>query len=142
MKFEPPEFLTRYGQHRKVTLSCRDEGLTQQQFKNECDINLIINRYLRTGQLDHVSASEPYYADVSEIGDYRDALSVVKKAESAFMELPALFRKELDNDPQNFLAWLSDPANQDKAVKLGFLERPVAPKQSPVDEQQSTKVEN
>jgi len=123
MKFQT-QYTAREDSDRVKGLTFRDQSLTQQQFKQECDINYILNQYLRTGVLTHVSSETPYYSDVSELGSYSAALDVVRRAETAFMELPAKLREELGNSPARFESWLAAPENRERAVELGFLSVP------------------
>lgn len=107
-----------------------DEGLTQQHFKDECDINQIVKRYVQTGVWDHESDFVPYYGDVSEVpNDLMSSFEEVARAEAAFMDLPSDVRKALDNDPSRLGAWLHDPANRDQAIRAGLI---VAPQETVV----------
>lgn len=100
------------------------DSLCQQHFRDECDVNKIVDRYVRTGVLEHLADVPPHYGDVSEIPtDLISAYAAVDRAEAAFMDLPSGLRKELDNDPSRLGAWLSDEANRDTAVKYGLLNR-------------------
>lgn len=103
-----------------------DEGLTQQHFKDECDVNLIIERYARTGVLEHTSDVEPFFGDVSEVPtNLADSYDRLARAEAAFMALPAEIRKSLDNNPANLESWLSEPENRFKAEEFGLLKKSV-----------------
>lgn len=107
-----------------------DEGLTQQHFKAECDINTIVRNYAQTGILDHVSDQPPVYGDVSEVPlDLIASYEAVERAEAAFMSLPSEVRKSLDNDPTRLSTWISDPANRDAAIRSGLI---VAPQETVV----------
>ena len=96
--------------------------MTKQEFVAECDINNIIKQYSATGQLKHISAraAQGQYMDLPDDLDFQTSLEIVRQAQEAFATLPSSTRARFENDPQNFLAFLSDPANQDEAIKLGF----------------------
>ena len=114
-----------------------DEGMTQQHFKDECDINVIVNRYVKTGVLEHQASMEPHYADLSEIPtDLQSAYDAVFRAEAAFMDLPSEIRKSLDNDPARLSQWLSDPSNREMAIKAGLI---VAPLETNVSNKEDVK---
>lgn len=99
----------------------QDEGRTQQHFKDECDINVIVNRYVKTGVLPD-SNVEPFYADLSEVpNDLQTAYEAVFRAEAAFMQLPSDVRKSLGNDASKLSGWLLDPQNRDVAIKAGLI---------------------
>lgn len=98
---------------------------TKQDYKEECDINTIMRKYEATGIVSHVSAMQPFYADVLEYGDLQDAYAIMDKAQQAFDALPASLRQELDNDPRNLVGYISNPANKEKCIEYGIFNRPV-----------------
>lgn len=97
--------------------------MTQQQFKDECDINFIMEKYNKTGLINHINTKKGVYADLSEISDYRDMLDTVRHADDVFMTLPASTRKRFDNDPAKLISFLQDDKNYEEAQALGLLER-------------------
>lgn len=98
------------------------DSLVQRHFQDECDVNLIVDRYVKTGVFDHVNETPPSYGDVSEVPtDLMASYEAVFAAEQAFMNLPSGLRKSLDNDPARLGAWLQDEKNRDDAVKYGLL---------------------
>ena len=103
-------------------LVCAEKGKTRQSEKDSCDVNKIMERYEKTGIIP--SAQEDmFYADVSQVGDYRDALERVEMANEYFMRLPARIREKFDNEPAAFLDFCSDPANKGELQELGLIER-------------------
>ena len=97
------------------------ESMTEQSHTKHCDIDNIVNRFTRTGVLDHVNQREPQYTDVSSCPDYHGALGVVRATEEMFASLPAELRDRFANDPGRYLEWINDPANAEEAVELGLL---------------------
>jgi phage internal scaffolding protein len=102
-------------------LVCEDPSLAQQQFKDECDINTILERFNVTGQLP-VSPLEPQFGDFSGIKDYQSALNAVLEAEESFAALPARVRERFANDPAAFVDFCLDAANRDEMKALGLIE--------------------
>lgn len=100
------------------------EGRTQQHMKDECDINLILKRFEKTGQIAHVSGQVPRYGDFSNVTDYQEAVQQVAEADREFMTLPAHIRTRFHNSPGELLDFLSNDANLAEAVELGFVEAP------------------
>lgn len=94
--------------------------MTQQQFKDQVDVNNIIAKFKKTGQITHLNASKGVYADLTQVGDYQSAMDKVVKAQEAFLTLPADLRKKFGNDPENFLKFVDDPKNDAEAVELGI----------------------
>lgn len=114
------------GSKRVYTKFTEDEILHQkvkmadQSFKEECDVNVILSRYMKTGQLIHVNTRTGVYADVSEIPDLMGAMTQVQHAQQAFDDLPAEIRKRFNNSPVEMINFLQDPRNDEEAIKLGL----------------------
>lgn len=104
--------------------TCDDDPITQQQFKNECDINYIVNRYLQTGFVNPmlVKNGKPVFGDVSTIQGYKESLDQIQEADQMFMQLPAKIKDRFQHDPLKLLAFVADNSNYDEAVKLGLVE--------------------
>ena len=94
--------------------------LTQQQFKDDCDLNLIMKNYHEKGVVPDLVRSNPSYRDFSTVTDFMDAMNTVVKAQEQFDALPAEVRSRFSNDPALFLAFATDPKNLPEMVKLGF----------------------
>lgn len=105
---------------------------TRQSFKEECDINLMMAKFQRTGQLTHVRESLGTYGDYSNVDDYQSALNNVKAAESAFAAMPANIRDRFQNDAAQFLEFMDNPDNQDEAEDLGLVKSKIVPKRPEV----------
>jgi phage internal scaffolding protein len=132
MSQQKTRIIGRYDEHLVVGLDCsKDVKITKDSFKDECDINVIMVRYARTGVLPE-NYRQPQYADVSEIPSYMEALEVVRQAEDAFYALPAQARLECANDPAVFIDRLrSDEAWARKHGLLAESEAEAAPLASP-----------
>lgn len=96
------------------------EDQTQQQFKEESDINEIVRRFGLTGELPE-DLRVPQYGDFTEVRDFQTAMNAVRQAEESFMALPAEVRARFANDPQKLLEFMADDANRAEADKLGLL---------------------
>lgn len=97
---------------------------TKQCFKDQCDFNKVIDRFMKTGVLEHArSGSEPRYADLIGSVDYQTSLARIKQAEASFEALPAKIRNKFENDPVQFLEFVSNPQNVDEMVNLGLASR-------------------
>jgi len=110
-----------FNRPERVCLRFSKPSLTLQAQKDECDINRIMTSYTRTGIIEHGNAKIPRYDDVSMATDYRQSLENVMEAEASFMELPSKVRKRFENDPGQFLDFVSDPKNIDEMYDLGIL---------------------
>ncbi|QXP08506.1 MAG: internal scaffolding protein [Arizlama microvirus] len=118
---QPLRFRHAYGPRYRVSISFTGPGRTKQEFKDECDINVLMAKYLRTGQMDHVNQMLPQFQDVSEI-DFQAAQNLIADANSMFEGIPSAVRNRFDNDPGKLLDWVHNPANAKEASDLGFLD--------------------
>lgn len=105
----------------------KEPTMTVQSEKDNCDINVIMNRYATCGtplpyRTDGV---QPVYADVSELGDYMENFQRCKQAEEMFNNLPSALRKELDNNPANLLPFIQDEKNKERCYEYGLLNKPI-----------------
>lgn len=100
-----------------------DEGVAKQSFKDECDINNIVAKFLKTGQLPE-NVRMPQSGDFTGITDFQTAMNMVIEAQDAFMAFPAEVRARFANDPQRMMDFLGDENNREEAIKLGLVEKP------------------
>lgn len=105
----------------RVRTHNQEPTLTQQQFKDECDINNIIKKYENTGEFTHRTSKVGQYADFSNIQDYQTMVETVQYAQEAFSSLPATVRARFENDPGKLLEFVQDSKNYDEGVKLGIV---------------------
>lgn len=100
----------------------KEPSMTKQSFKEECDINNIVKRFEATGIIDHLNnrAREGMYVDLPDALDFQASLNLVAQAEAAFNSLSADLRARFDNNPEAFLAFTGDPANQEEMIALGL----------------------
>jgi len=116
------------NRQERVQLNFTLPTRTKQAFKDECDINKIVERFKQTQGPDFLDKLAGYvtgtYGDFSNIPDYREALDQVKKAQQMFDALPATVRKEFDNDPAYFLDFCQNPDNNNKLLEMGLLSKP------------------
>lgn len=120
MKEQKTEFITAYGKKRKIGLDASHDGMTKQNFKDECDITKIIDRFSRTGVLEHVRSQAAEYMDAPEI-DFQTAQNIVAQGKSMFESLPSKIRNRFENDPGKFLSFMQDEKNHAEARELGLL---------------------
>jgi phage internal scaffolding protein len=103
----------------KAGLKCEDPSLTQQQFKEDSDINTIVDRFMKSGVLPN-PVNMPQYVDYEGIFDFQSAMNVVRQADESFMRLNAKIRARFNNSPQEFLEFFGNPDNVDEAIRLGL----------------------
>lgn len=101
---------------------CDDESKTRQEFKDECDINVLMAKYERNGVVPPVNGGTPQYLDVSDVPDLAKAFDVVEQASKAFFTLSAAVRREFDNDPVKFVEFAQDSKNLERMREWGLAE--------------------
>lgn len=101
-------------------------SMARAEFAAECDINTIMARYEKTGQLP-VNGREPVYLDSFAVpGDLMGTLAALEQATEGFMTLPASIRRNFENDPRRFVAFVEDRSNLPQLREWG-LAAPAAP---------------
>ncbi len=120
-------------ERHRPTIDC-GKSLTKQSFKDECDINFIMDKWKRTGEIPAASVGKmpPHYGDFSNPNDYMEACNRVIAANEAFSSLPSFLRDRFANEPANLIAFLADSENQDEAIKLGLAQKPIPEGDPPV----------
>lgn len=111
-------------------------AVTKQEFKKDCDINIIMKNYRNTGELSHVREYLGWDAkdNYPSMTEYQEMHDLVLEADAAFAELPSELRTRLDNEPAKFLEWIDDPENRQEAIDMKIL--PPVPREPkpPVEE--------
>lgn len=113
----------------------REPSLTRQEFADECDINSIMKRYDAhvIGGPGNLPPMDPQFIDFTEMPqDLMGYLQFMQDTENAFMSLPAVVRKNFDNDPHRFVEYASDPASLDQMREWGLAKPAPAPKEPEV----------
>jgi len=101
---------------------------TQQQFAAASDINNIMAKYKKTGEINFPRQNQGSYADLTQMKNYQQSLDTVIKAQEAFDTLPSDVRKKFQNNPAELLEFLGDPNNDEEAIKLGLkIQKQTAP---------------
>lgn len=93
---------------------------TKQQFKAECDINVLLKNYNKTGLLTHQQQYPGDYEDLTQMEDYQTSLNQLNEAQQCFDSLPSNLRKKFHNQPIEFLEFVQNPENLPEMVTLGL----------------------
>lgn len=112
-----------YSPRVKLSITFPPEGMTKQSFKDECDVNRIMARYLATGELPNINALPPQYLDVTAL-DFQEHQNFIAGANSLFQELPSAIRSRFGNSPAEFLDFCSHEKNRPELAEMGLL-RPI-----------------
>lgn len=123
-----------------TALSCPEESRTRQEFKDESDINTIIDRF---GIGENPIDLQKWVTNVDiydAVDDFQTAMNQVNTAKAQFDALPARVRTRFNNSPAAFVDFVSDASNVEEMILLGLAEKrvervpeppPVVPAQSP-----------
>lgn len=102
---------------------------TDQTARDACDINFIMKKYEKTGQLTDLikagmeSQAGALYGDFSKPMDLQKALDLTEHAKMQFAMLNAHVRTRFDNDPVKFLEFMDDPNTVEEQANMGLRER-------------------
>ena len=123
-KIEIPFLRTPFNYDRDLAseesgLKCEDDSLTQQQFKDEADINTIVDRFMKSGVMPN-PVNMPQYVDYEGVFDFQSAMNAVRQADENFMRMDAKVRARFNNSPQEFLEFFANPENTQEAIRLGL----------------------
>ena len=135
------KFRTRYdlGEPMKG-LQCNLPSRTQQQFKQECEIDEILKRHnLGIYGMQSASVKEPLFIDCSDLPDYQSSQNNICRATEYFNGLPSGIRSQFNNNLAEFLACFDGKGNREKLEALGILGKSSS-ESSPVFESQSSSV--
>lgn len=129
MEIRTPYNYDRDAVSKETALVCNDVSLTQQNFKDDCDINIMIRKY---GVLP-VSEVNWNEFDATVIPtDYHQLQNMLKDADEAFLSLPGEIRASVDNDPVKFLAMVDAQRAAAKQEKVSVKADKVSVDPTPV----------
>jgi phage internal scaffolding protein len=112
-------------QKRPYSITFTQPSITEQYHAEYTNVGSILDRYRKTGILDHVKSVIPQYGDFTNVKTYDEALTQIIEAQDAFMQLDPKIRAKFNNDPSELLKFVSDVSNYDLAVDMGIIEKPV-----------------
>lgn len=118
-------FMSRHPRKREAHQLHFDDQVepskTQQSFKDECNINNIMAKFRKSGEMAHLNTREPTYGDFSTGLDYQAAQNRVLAAQGDFDSLSAEIRARMHNNPAELLTFVADPENLEEARSLGLI---------------------
>lgn len=97
-----------------------DSSMTEQQFKDECDINNIVNRPNFGINPMRKPDRQFEFGDFAGEVDFQTAQNIVASACSQFELLPSGLRDRFENSPSKFMEFVNDPKNIDEGIELGI----------------------
>lgn len=101
-------------------------SVTQQQFREQANINSIVRTIMRTGVVP-AHNKPPIFMEVPSIS-YHEMLNSITNVDQAFSSLKASLRNRFRN-AGNLLMFIENPANREEAIKLGLIDEPQKPQE-------------
>jgi len=126
-------FKTPYKREESPGISDFGPSKVRPEYESQTNINKIMKRFQKTGQLPDLINRNPQYGDFSKAPDYLEAKLTIIRAHEQFEALPADVRKRFSNDPAMFLDFVHDERNVDELVKLGLAKKLESSEVTPVD---------
>lgn len=111
------KFSTPYSDVKKVTVTFEKLSLTDRSQQLDADINYIIEKYVRTGEL---PTSPMQYLDCTTVKDFQDSMYIVSECNSAFEQLPSKVRDEFKT-VENYLSYICNPENVQDCVNRNLI---------------------
>lgn len=126
-KIEPPFVRSPYNYDRDQ--ASQESGIetgtangAKQSFKDECDINTIVERFGLGHELPQ-NSRVPEYGDFSNITTFQEAMNATAAVREEFDKLPANIRSKFGNDPALYVDFCLDENNREELRKLGLLNK-------------------
>jgi phage internal scaffolding protein len=113
-------FKSAYSERRRQSLHFCKPSRTKQEFRDECDVNNILKKYKNTGLLTHMREHAGAYDDFTSFEDYHSSMNKLLEAQEAFDALPATLRKKFNNDPGQFIEFVTNKDNLEEMRDLGL----------------------
>ncbi len=119
------EFYTRYKAPKSPVADSSKPSLTQQEFKESCDINNILAKFSVQASALGVEPSQLMpqdqgtYGDFSQLDDFQTAQNKIAFLNDQFSNLPSDVRRKFGDNLNTFMSALSDPNRIDELGELG-----------------------
>lgn len=119
------EFYTRYKAPKSPVADSSKPSLTQQEFKESCDINNILAKFSVQARAFGVEPSQLMpqdqgtYGDFSQLDDFQTAQNKIAFLNDQFSNLPSDVRRKFGDNLNTFMSALSDPNRIDELGELG-----------------------
>ncbi len=107
-----------YAKHGKPEVrKYKLHGRTKQSQKDQCDINKLLERAARQGGLSHLDTYQAKYEDYSNY-NFEEHTNKIAEMASCFENLPAETKREFNQSPDEYFAFVTNPENVDQLHRL------------------------
>lgn len=108
--------------HTRPGVTCLEPTLTQQHYQEQVLASNIVKRWKRDGGPGPGEAPppNPSYGDFTNLVDYAEAVTRIRRADAAFLALPSMVRAACENDPGKFLELVKTTEGRKLLVDQGL----------------------
>lgn len=113
-----PKIYSRFNPPLVSGLTCTKPSLTSQEFKEECNINVLLKKYAVQAKLLGMPLSDVIpqpsaenFGDFTNVEEFLNSMNRVSQVKGMFDALPSDIRQACGNDPANFLRMCQDEKN-------------------------------
>lgn len=113
-----PKIYSRFNPPLVSGLTCVKPSLTSQEFKEECNINVLLKKYAVQAKFLGIPLSEVIpqptadnFGDFTNVEEFQQSMNRVSEIKGLFDALPSDIRQQCGNDPANFLRMCQDDKN-------------------------------
>ena len=115
------KFRTAYTTYERKIKTSDKPSLTDESFKDNCDISLMIERF-KVNKIPPRTVNISYgYSPTAE--DVANAQLLLAEVKTNFESLPSKIRDEFDNNVENYLNYISDASNLRDCYERGLIDR-------------------
>ncbi len=107
-----------FGKHGKPEeRQYKLHGKTKQSQKDECDINMLLERYQRNASLGHLEKYGGQYGNYAEY-DFENHVTKIAEMNTIFEQLPAEVKKDFGQSTNKFFEFVTNPENAERLPEL------------------------
>ncbi len=92
-------------------------GRTKQSQRDECDINMLLERYQRDASLGHLEKYGGQYGNYADY-DFENHVTKIAEMDTIFEQLPAEVKKDFGQSTNKFFEFVTNPENEDRLAEL------------------------
>lgn len=125
-----PKIYSRFNPPLVSGLTCVKPSLTSQEFKEECNINVLLKKYAVQANLLGMPLSEVIpqpsaenFGDFTNVEEFQQSMNRVAEVKGMFDALPSDIRQRCGNDPANFLRMCQDENNFKEFADRGIFDK-------------------
>ncbi len=107
-----------FGEHGKAEVrKYKLHGRTKQSQRDECDINMLLERYQRDASLGHLEKYGGQYGNYADY-DFENHVTKIAEMETIFEQLPAEVKRDFGQSTNKFFEFVTNPENENRLAEL------------------------